>query len=371
MNQKEAGQLLDKYLQGKANQQEETIVQSWLIHQTTSNYPEETEIEYPLSPEMWNAVRHAINQRKIHLWPRISIAVAVAAIIISAGTWFLKNTEKEPVIQHVAYANDIAPGKQGATLTLANGEKIIINDVVAGTIANQSGVKIAKGTDGRIIYELTGSKSGKLEYNTLSTTKGEQAQVRLPDGSVVFLNAASSLKYPTSFDKLNKRQVSLSGEGYFEVSRDKAHPFIVQSSGQQVEVLGTHFNVNAYIDEPLKTTLLEGSVKISSGNLKKILTPGFEAVNTGNDISLNKVDTELAVAWKNNNIVFANERIETVMKMVERWYDVEVVYQGPMPEDRFRGSVSRFDHVSSVLNVLESTGLLHFKIKDRRIYVSK
>jgi len=308
--------------------------------------------------------------KKIRLWPQIAIAAAVITIIFGAGLFYFYN-QPGKTEQATAYVNDIAPGKQGATLTLANGQKILINEAAAGNIASQSGVKISKTADGKIIYEISERRSGKLEYNTLSTTRGEQTQLRLPDGSVVFLNAASSLKYPTSFANLDKRSVSLTGEGYFEITRDKAHPFVVESKGQKVEVLGTHFNINAYQDEPvIKTTLLEGRVRVIGQQTEKILVPGFEAVNTGSGIALNKVDTELAVAWKNNNFMFENGDIKSIMRMVERWYNVEVIYQGKVPMDALYGTVSRFDKVSSVLRILESAGGVHFKIVGRKVYVS-
>ncbi len=310
-------------------------------------------------------------RKKIRIWPRIAIAAAAVATMIFGAGLFYFYSQSGNTGQTTAYINDIVPGKQGATLTLANGHKILINEAATGKIASQSGVKISKASDGKIIYEISERNSGKLEYNTLSTTRGEQTQLRLPDGSVVFLNAASSLKYPTSFAKLDKRKVSLTGEGYFEISKDKAHPFVVESRGQNVEVLGTHFNINAYNDEPvIRTTLLEGRVKVAGRQGEKILNPGFEAMNTGNGITLNKVDTELAVAWKNNKFMFESGDIKSIMRMVERWYNVEVIYQGEVEMDNLYGTVSRFDNVSSLLRILESAGGVHFKIVGRKIYVS-
>lgn len=310
--------------------------------------------------------------KTINIWPRI-IAAAIAIIIIGAGLFYY-HQQTSPEDQHsvAGYAGDIAPGKQGATLTLANGKKIRLTETQNGELAREAGVVITKSAGGQLIYEIK-DRSGELnKYNTLTTAKGETYQVRLPDGSLVWMNAASSLTYAAGLLEDGTRKIKLDGEAYFQVAKDKRHPFIVESRGQRIEVLGTHFNVNAYGDELLiKTTLLEGRVKVSDKHIEKILLPGFEAINTGNNITVDKADTELAVAWKNNNFVFANERIETVMKMVERWYDVEIVYEGTMPEDRFRGGVSRFDNISKVLNILESTGLVHFKVKNRSVYVSR
>lgn len=309
--------------------------------------------------------------RKVKLWPKWAAVASIAIIIFTGGYFYFQTSSKN--FRPNEIVNDIAPGKNGATLTLANGQKILINDALAGNIATQSGVSISKNASGQIIYEITDNGSNNSEYNTLSTTRGQQTQVRLPDGTLVFLNAESSLKYPTSFKISTKRQVSLTGEGYFEVAKDKTHPFIVQTSKQEVEVLGTHFNINTYSTESnVRTTLLEGSVKISSSNISKILKPNEQAVLTGDgNIKVSEADAAVAVAWKNNQFMFDSENIQTVMRMVERWYDVEVEYVGDITDEKFWGGVSRFDNVSKVLKSLESTGKVHFKIEGRKIYVSK
>ncbi|WAC42474.1 FecR family protein [Pedobacter sp. SL55] len=169
------------------------------------------------------------NRRK--LWPSIT-AAAILLAVLGIGFFWISNKKAE----EIHFANDIAPGKNGATLTLANGRKILINDAIAGNIANETGVKISKNKDGQIVYEVVGNQTGALVYNTLTTTRGEQTQIRLPDGTTVFLNAESSLRFPTSFANTAKRKVSLTGEGYFEVSKDKNHPFVVESNQQEVEV---------------------------------------------------------------------------------------------------------------------------------------
>jgi transmembrane sensor len=306
------------------------------------------------------------------IWPRIAVAASIL-LIASLGLYFYSSKYANDDPHQTAYQNDIAPGKNGATLTLANGQKILINDALAGNIATQSGVKISKTADGRIIYEITNDNSGKIGFNTLSTTRGEQSQVRLPDGTLVFLNAESSLKYPTSFVKLDKRQVFLLGEGYFEVAKDKLHPFIVKTNRQDVEVLGTHFNINAYDNEVnVKTTLLEGSIKVSANSSHKFLKPNEQSTLQQNgNIIINEADAQTFIAWKNNQFVFDSENIQAVMRMIERWYNVDVEYVGEITDEKFWGGVSRFDNVSKVLKSLESTGKVHFKIEGKKIYVSK
>lgn len=304
------------------------------------------------------------------LWPRL-IAAASILIIIGIGLYFYKTNEQST--QETAYRQDVSPGKNKATLTLANGEKISITDVNTGNIASQSGVQISKSPDGQIIYEINSKNSGKLEFNTLTTARGEQARLRLPDGSVVYLNAASSLKYPTSFASLKHRSVELSGEGYFEISKDKLHPFIVRSAKQEVEVLGTHFNINAYSDErALKTTLLEGSIRLTSMDRSEILKPNEQAILINNQITVNEVDPDETVAWKNNEFLFKNDDFKANMRKIARWYDVDVIYEANAPENfRFGGFLSRSRNLSAVLRLMEKTGAVHFRIDGKKVYVSK
>lgn len=309
--------------------------------------------------------------KKLRLAPMaVWFSAAMIAIVFSVYVITKNRKTSDPT---ETFANDIAPGKNGATLTLANGKKIYINDALAGNIAEQSGVKITKTKDGQIIYEITDNNSGKLEYNTLSTTRGEQTQVRLPDGSLVFLNAASSLKYPTTFANQPKRNVSLTGEGYFEISKDKSHPFIVYTDRQQVEVLGTHFNINSYANEPLtKTTLLEGSVKVTANSVEKMLKPNQQSQLAQDKFIIANVDGDGVIAWKNGLFVFEDESLESIMKRVERWYDVEIIYHDDVNKNTlYGGSVSRYDKVSKVLEGLELTKGVHFKIEGRRILVMK
>lgn len=307
------------------------------------------------------------------LWPRI-IGIAAAVALIILGVYFFRTSQNGAHQNQIAYKDDVKPGKQGATLTLANGKQIVLNDAANGELAEQAGVTISKTADGKLIYELkeqNGSSSDVHFENTLSTAKGETYQLRLPDGSLVWLNAASSLTYSAALNERRVRRVRLVGEGYFEVAKNVDRPFIVETERQKVEVLGTHFNVNAYADELIaRTTLLEGSVRVTEGKDLKLLVPGQQALNTGRGLQVVDVDTDLIVAWKNNNFIFERLDIHTIMRMIERWYNVEVVFEGEVTSEKFWGSVSRFDNVSRVLSTLESTGNVHFRVEGRRIYVS-
>lgn len=324
-----------------------------------------------------NDVQQFENKRKYPGIFKYLGVVAASILILGLIVFYINYSEKgKQTVPQYAMVTDIPPGGNKAFLVLSNGKRLALAELSGGIIATQSGVKITKVADGRIVYVIAGGdQTGQSnEYNTIETPKGGQYQVRLPDGTEVWLNSASTLRYPVNFTRFKERRVVLSGEAYFEVTKDRKHPFSVKSNQQEVEVLGTRFNVNTYVDEPgVKTTLLEGSVKVTNANMvKRVLKPGQQAdLTVDGEVKVSNVDTELSVAWKNKQFMFESERIETVMRMIERWYDVEVEYAGEKTEERFGGAVSRFDHVSKVLKSLESTGKVHFRIQGRKIYVSK
>jgi len=307
--------------------------------------------------------------KKFRPWIRIA---AAAAILILIGTGILfynySSTNGAPTM---AYANDIAPGKVGATLLLSNGKRIALSSIQNGELGMEGGLGISKTADGRIVYETKNqAQINGAKTNTLFTAKGETYQVRLPDGSLVTLNAASQLTYSTALNEKGERRVRLSGEAYFEVFKDKKHPFVVESEGQVVEVLGTHFNINTYKDEEtVKTTLLEGSIKI---NQNTVLKPGEQAALNNNKIVIQQVDPESIIAWQRGKFVFVDEELGTIMKKIARWYDVEIRYEdADIEKETFWGSISSFENVSDVLKMLELTKKVHFKIEGRRIIVLK
>ena len=309
------------------------------------------------------------DRKHLSLWPRF-VAVASIILIIGVGLFFYLNQQQEKPLGQ--YANDVAPGMQGATLTLANGRKIKLTTASKGNLVNESGVSITKSSNGNLVYEIKDPATGQSNaFNTLTTAKGETYQVRLPDGTLIWLNAASSLKYPVSFTKLKSRNVELSGEAYFEVAKDKSHPFVVESNGQQVKVLGTHFNVNAYTDEPsTNTTLLEGSIKVMAAGSAVVVKPGQQANLRGNKITIEEVNVNAMVDWKNGKFRFKNEPLPSILRKISRWYDVQIEYQpDPSNTPTFSGSVSRFDNVSAVLKMLEETSDVKFLIEGKTIKV--
>ncbi len=308
--------------------------------------------------------------KQFKLWPRIAIAAAVMTLIFGAGLfYFSTNTNThEP-----AYTDDVKPGIQGATLTLGNGKKVKLIDAASGKITEESGVLIRKAADGQLVYEVKATTGAGSDVNTLSTAKGQTYRVRLPDGSIVWLNAASSLTYPANFASLKERRVSLSGEAYLEVAKDKLHPFIVESRGQEVKVLGTHFNVNSYADEPVTTTtLLEGSVQLRSGHKEILLHPGEQSLNSVSGITVAKADIEGVTDWKDGDFNLDDVELRTAMRKIARWYDVEVIYSQDVSNDiRSVGMISRDKQLSSILGIIEASGQVKFKIEGKKVYVSK
>lgn len=378
MEKQTGEQLLKKLKDGSITPEELQMLESWYENYISKAAPFDDALVYLKDMEILDQAFpfERENQRgktkTNKLWPRLGIAAAIVLIIGSLA--LMLNLFKSPnlgVSMSSTYENNIAPGREGATLTLANGQKIKLSDALSGELAEEAGVVITKSADGQIVYEMKDKGNNINSTNTLSTSKGETYQVRLPDGSLVSLNAASSLTYATSLNERGERRVRLSGEAFFEISKDKKHPFIVESRGQEVKVLGTQFNINAYDDEvSIKTTLLEGSVMVL-GEKDVMLKPGEQARNLGNSIAVSKVDTELATAWKNNQFIFESQDIQAIMRMISRWYNVEVVYQGEVPIHKFSGSISRFEYVSEVLQSLESTAEVRFQIEGRRIIVRK
>jgi ferric-dicitrate binding protein FerR (iron transport regulator) len=300
-------------------------------------------------------------------------AVAAALLIAAAGVYLLGSkpiAEPNGIVKTSSKAPDIAPGKQGAILTLADGHTVVLDSLGNGVVATQSGAKVIL-QDGQLAYRPDASGSATLTYNVMTTPKGRQFQLTLPDGTKVWLDAASSLRYPTEFTG-STRRVELTGEAYFEVAPAKAGvaPFIVDvNHTSQVQVLGTHFNINAYPDEPgASTTLLEGAVRIVNGDQKATLSPGQQSQTT-NDNSAIKVipnaNTEKALAWKNGVFDFQDASLEQVMRQLQRWYDIEVVYEKGIPKLEFVGRMERDLSLSAVLNGLQMSKV-HFRLEAGR-----
>lgn len=280
--------------------------------------------------------------------------------------------KNEPTVSPAV--NDIAPGTNQAVLTLADGTVIALDDKANGVISEQQGAVVKKAADGHVLY--ASNEKAAAVINTISTPNGGQYRLTLADGTNVWLNAASSITFPTAFTGAT-REVKITGEAYFEVAKDKQHPFKVISENQVIEVLGTHFNVNTYNDEPAeKTTLLEGSVKVSRNSkdnketATKILVPGQQSLlhRAKASIRVQSADTEEAVAWKNGYFKFDRVDIQTIMRQVARWYNVEIEYRGGISDDVFVGKIARSENVSGVLRIL-ALSKIKTAVEGRKIIV--
>ncbi|WP_158275324.1 FecR family protein [Pedobacter sp. HMWF019] len=296
------------------------------------------------------------------------VAAASVLLILSATTFLLfnKNAQTKLALNQMRI---IKPGGNKAFLTLANGQRIVLNDAANGLIAKQSDVQITKNANGQLVYALAkGQTTSSNEFNTIETPKGGQYLLYLPDGSKVWLNAASKLKYPASFSGQRNRSVELDGEAYFEVAKDKQHPFMVKTGRQQVEVLGTHFNINAYKDEvSVKTTLLEGSVRVFSADpalSARVLHPGQQSSYDPliSEIKVATADTEAAVAWKDGLFYFKDADIPSIMKVFARWYNVEVGYEGEIPKRKFSGKIYRNVNAAQAIEILNYSDI-HLKLE--------
>lgn len=368
--------MIEKYIAGTASQEEIRFVELYYAYSEKNKSREFSEQEA--------AMDHARNfeeiQRKIsattpaqrrRLWP-YKYAAAAAVLIFTASVtylWFKKQEQPLGKDLTAVAIKDILPGSNKALLTLADGTKVVLDDKAAGKVIEVPGLTISKTKNGQLVYTASGKpqQNGKIASNTVATPRGGQYQIILPDGTKVWLNASSSLSYPELFSG-NKRTVRLSGEGYFEVAKNKAMPFHVETAAQDVEVTGTHFNINAYMDDAvLKTTLLEGSVNVHYSGKSKMLQPGQQSRigNASPEINLLAVNTEEETAWKNGLFQFSNASLKSILSQVERWYDVKVDYS-TVPNKRYNGMVPRSAGLSEVLHMLEVTGNISFKIEKNR-----
>jgi transmembrane sensor len=385
MKEKDILNLLDRYQSDKCSPQEKQLLDLW-YEQESQQSGWQIDIDDSVGRQLQRNINNEIDLlegRNVKSYKRHYEFLVAALLLMTIGLsyYFYQGLKKDHALSGRQHTADIAPGGNKAILTLADGSKISLKDVKNGEIAEQSGVHIIK-KDGQLIYlnENQVQQAKVPHSNSLETPRGGEYQVQLPDGTKVWLNASSLLKFPSFFTGKN-RMVELSGEAYFEVAKNKKMPFIVHAAKQDIEVLGTHFSVNNYVNEPFSTTtLLEGSVKIiaidnageKKAGVKALLLKSGEQLrmNKNTDIStLSSVNTQDAIAWKDGYFVFNDESLESIMRKISRWYDVDVVYESKLENISFLGVVERSEKLSSLLRVLESTGNVHFKIEGRRVIV--
>lgn len=375
-------ELAGKWKDGTITDQEQTEFNQWYDSFDDTSIDEVANETVPqLKQRLFNNVLSKENitliqpVKSFKLWYRIAVAAAVL-VVLSTGIYLITSSDKKKDSNDYLVKEDVKPGGNRALLTLADGTTIVIDDAADGKLAEQSGIVITKTKDGQLVYQFkegnNDNKSLGKQYNVISTPKGGQYQVNLPDGTQVWLNAASSIRFPVSFSDLMERKVELNGEAYFEVHKDKLKPFKVASDRQEVEVLGTHFNVNTYKNEKSsKTTLIEGSVQLHSSVTADLkLKPGEQSILNEKGVDVSKVNIDEVIAWKNGNFLFNDESLISIMKQLERWYDVDVDYS-TVPDTRYSGFISRNVNLSKVLNMFEVTGNLKIKIEGKVIRVYK
>ncbi|SMC97051.1 FecR family protein [Pedobacter africanus] len=401
MEKHELEEILKKYHAGEYTEEERVLVEYYFLNNTGASLSD-AELEES-SNSLVVAVEDDLSAIKRTNWPiRIAAMAATLTVVLGIGLWIFNAFEK-PV--DTTYAKDIKPGTNKATLILPNGRTIELNDVKNGQLAVDRGVTIIKQADGQLLYQFnpgavsalassqpdsifelvgTGTRrgTGPERLNTLNTPRGGQYHIALPDGTNVWLNAGSTLKFPSTFEGLAERRVLLIGEAYFEVSKVKTlfgmkkrarrQPFIVKTAEQEVTVLGTHFNINCYADEKeTKTTLLEGSVGITAPLLQAdqtVLEPGEQGVNNGSEIKVKKVNADEAVAWKNGYFQFDDVGIQALMRQFSRWYNIDVVYEGGIPKGNFRGQLPRKMTLKKALEVL-SFSEISYRLEGKKIII--
>ncbi len=365
---------------------EEILHSSWQNHESNLEMPTEMSdrimskifTQNPVVEED-NEYSEEENKPSIGFWRNYYSIAASIALIISVGlfAWFQYNTVDKRTENRIVQVkefekNDVLPGSDKAILTFDDGTKVALDDSKNGSLGKQGETNILKPEKGQLVYQSTKTAVAQPMYNTVTTPKGGQYQVVLSDGTKVWLNAASSLRFPLVFEG-NERKVEMTGEVYFEVAKNAKKPFKVISNGQEVEVLGTHFNIMAYPNEKaIKTTLLEGSVKVSKNDHSTILEPGQQAkVGFNNNIfrTINDVSLEEELAWKNGYFQFNNASLEMIMRQIERWYDVDIQYIGKIPDEHFTGKLPRNTNLSNVLKIL-SMSEVQFKIEGKKIVIT-
>ncbi|HEX8608454.1 MAG TPA: FecR domain-containing protein [Pedobacter sp.] len=356
---------------------EEETTKYWLHYFRRNDIPQLTEAELDEESEhIYGALMQGFEQPPVKVkrlnYGLISAAAAALLVVGASLVYFIAQKPLESNRQVKTSMVDAVPGKTAATLILAGGERIQLSNVSEGKIAEQSGAHIFKAAQNKLVYQTSEKEVEVVQMNTVLTAKGEQYSVDLPDGTTVWLNAASSLKFPTAFNTLANRTVVLTGEAYFEVAKDRSHPFIVKTANQEIKVLGTHFNVSSYADEEItKTTLLEGSVKVVSNANASVATlkPGEQSQLSSGVLKVKEIDLTESIAWKNGDFNFENEEFSSILNQVSRWYNVEIIDKGNHDGLKLSGIVSRSKSLSTVLKSLESTADVKFKIEGRKVTV--
>ena len=401
MNKEDMAYLIQGYMQNTLSDAErQTFINEVLTEENRELYQEvaaslleDAPALAPFDEKLWPLFHQALNADKpsLHIASKTNPAVrrqhsirkwgwAAAVILLAASSFLLLKRFGNDGTQNggpAIVAQDIPPGRNGAVLTLANGQKIVLDSLENGMVARQNGADVVL-KNGELAYDKTAVTPDELVYNTMTTPKGRQYQLTLPDGTKVWLNSASSIRFPTAFIG-KERRVDIQGEAYFEVAKNAGMPFRVRAGNDmEIEVLGTHFNVNAYENEnTLRTTLLEGRVKVTSlpgmlhhGTATGVIDPGEQVEITRNEgvTVIHNADINKAMAWKNGLFNFEGATLEEVMKQLERWYDIEVVYENGIPNIAFDGKMTKDIPLAGLLVMLEKSKV-RFRLEGRKLVV--
>lgn len=304
----------------------------------------------------------------------IRYVAAAVLLLLAAGAWFFfNNTAKQQQKDQLVHTNPPAStstlNTNKAILTLGSGKQLLLDSSGNGKLAQEAGSVVIKSAAGQLLYQPTDSltkTNQATEFNTVATPRGGEYKITLPDGTMVWLNAASSITFPTAF-RGTDRTVSVQGEAYLQVAKNAAQPFKVKVGDAVIDVLGTEFNLSAYNDEPVtKATLLEGSISVTKGNERRILKPGQQCWFRDKSNVLNvaaNIDTDQVIAWKNGSFDFRNQELESVMKQIGRWYNMDIKYEGKKPEVRILGMMGRNTELSTLLKSMELTSGIKFTVE--------
>jgi transmembrane sensor len=373
MQRQDIIQLLHRYNIGTCSESEKALVEDWYLQYEPKEIDDlgDLDREADLDKIFKNLPVQRQKVRSLKTWYKVTAAAAVL-IFVTLALYFnySPQLQQQRIIQKIASVT--TPGSNRAILVLNNGKQLVLTGANNGQLATQGNAAINKTADGKIVYRATKKSQSApgIDYNTMLTPAGGTYSLTLSDGTKVTLDASSSIRYPVTFTG-NERRVEITGQAYFEVAHNKAQPFRVSTNGQTVEVLGTHFNINAYTDEAVtRTTLLAGSVKVSKGLRTAMLVPGQQSVILPNiaDIVVKDADTETAVAWKDGLFKFKRADLQTVMRQFARWYNVEVVYEGKISETAITGKVQRNANASHVLEILVKLGI-KFRLDGKKIII--
>lgn len=373
--------ILEKYNRNACSEEELRRLEAWfqaIGHENPGTFADDARLQR-LFERIETSPRYTATSTRHSRFRRV-LAVASIAALVLLGIGLAIYAPQPSIPTEQLTGSDIAAGEDKAILTLADGRKIVLDGDIEGMLAEENGITIRKNADNILIYTLHATNSqemGTLTYNTIETPRGGQYQVILSDGTTVWLNAESSITFPTRFS-VGSRQVSVRGEAYFAVVSQQTDgpakgriPFIVDTDQQRIEVLGTEFNVNTYSDRPQQqTTLIEGSVRVTHhhNGQQVTLEPGQQA-QIGSSIHVTRADLEKEIAWKQGDFIFKEDPLSDILKQVSRWYDITVSYPEHVSELRYSGMISRQRPLSGIITMLESTGAIKIKIKERRIII--